>query len=324
MNNSILNPNAINNQSNPLNSTTMNIDKLEKSMNLLEKTGLNWEVRKEQFTHASGMPTPHYGIFRYDNGSDVPTSCLGSVKDRYRTFQNFEMADTLISATESLGIETERGGELDGGRKVYLQAKLEDEYVGKSGIKRYITCLNSHDGSASITFGSTNTVVVCQNTFFHAYKDSEKFRHTASAKDRIETAVQQFRQTMQLDKQLFDNFKRMAEISTNDNVVQAVLNNMFKVDVKTASRDDISTRKSNQMHDFARAYDIERQLEGDTLWGLFNAVTRYTNHMASPSAEDKKTEYLMTGSGYDINNSSYDTIMRWIEANTAPKIFSFA
>lgn len=304
--------------------TNMNIDKLEKSMQLLEKTGLNWEVRKEQFTHTSGMATPHYGIFRYDNGSETPTRCLGAVKDRYRTFQNYEMADTLITATESIGITTERGGELDGGRKVYLQAKLDDEFVGKSAIKRYITVLNSHDGSASIGFGSTNTVVVCENTFFHAYKDSEKFRHTASAKDRIETAVQQFRKTMDLDKNLFDNFKRMSELAPTDSIVQAVLNSMFKVDVSTASRTDVSTRKVNQMQDFARAYDIERQLEGDTLWGLFNAVTRYTNHMASPSNAEKKTEYLMTGSGYDINNASYDTIMSWINANTAPKIISFA
>ena len=307
----------------PLNSTTMNINKFEKTMNLLEKTGLNWEVRKEQFTHASGMPTPHYGIFRYDNGSETPTACLGAVKDRYRTFQNHEMADTLISATESLGIETEMGGQLDGGRKVFLQAKLRDEYVGKSAVKRYITCLNSHDGSASIGFGSTNTVVVCENTFFHAYKDSEKFRHTASAKDRIENAVKQFRQTMDLDKKLFDKFKRMSETAPNESIVQAVLNSMFNVDVKNMSRDEVSTRKVNQMQDFARAYDIERQLEGDTLWGLFNAVTRYTNHMAAPS-KDKKMEYLMTGTGYDINNASYDTIMSWIEANTAPKIFSFA
>lgn len=322
-----MNINNNNNQSSfnshTLNSTAMNIDKFEKTMNLLEKTGLNWEVRKEQFTHASGMPTPHYGIFRYDNGSDTPTSCLGAVKERYRTFQNHEMADTLISATESLGIETERGGSLDGGRKVYLQAKLRDEYVGNSAVKRYITCLNSHDGSASIGFGSTNTVVVCENTFFHAYKDSEKFRHTASAKDRIENAVKQFRQTMDLDKKLFDNFKRMSEIAPKESVVQAVLNSMFNVDVKNMSRDEVSTRKVNQMQDFARAYDIERQLEGDTLWGLFNAVTRYTNHMAAPSS-DKKIEYLMTGTGYDINNASYDTIMSWIEANTAPKIFSFA
>ena len=99
---------------------------------------------------------------------------------------------------------------------------------------------------------------------------------------------------------------------------------MFNVDVKNMSRDDVSTRKVNQMQDFARAYDIERQLEGDTLWGLFNAVTRYTNHMSAPQSKDRKMEYLMTGSGYDINNATYDTIMSWISANTAPKIMSFA
>lgn len=294
----------------------MTIENIEKSMNLLESTGLNWEVRKEQFTHASGMPTPHYGIFRYEPGADVPTSCLGSVKERYTTYQNHELADTVIKATDSLGIEATRGGQLDGGKKVFIQAKLDDEYVGKSGIKRYITCLNSHDGSTSITFGSTNTVVVCQNTFFKAYKESEKFRHTASAATRVNLAIEEFQKTMQQDKELFDTFKRMSEIPTNENVVKAVLNNIFKVDMTNGKREDISTRKANQMHQFANAYAIERDLEGDTLWGLFNAATRYTNHMVSPADADRKQNYLMAGTGYKINNATYDTIMKWIAENT--------
>ena len=78
------------------------------------------------------------------------------------------------------------------------------------------------------------------------------------------------------------------------------------------------------MQDFAQAYNIERDLEGDTLWGLFNAVTRYTNHMASPNDKDRKLDYLMTGTGYNINNVAYDTIMAWIENNTAQKVFTLA
>jgi len=316
--------NFINNESTNMSTPNLTIENFEKTMNLLERTNLNWEVRKEEFVHPSNLSTGHFGIFRYNPGEETPVACLGSVKDRYRTFQNWELADTIVRATEGIGIETTKGGMLDQGRKVFLQASLPDEYVGKSNIKRWVTCLNSHDGSSSIGFGSTNTVVVCYNTFHRAFKETDKFRHTESAKGRIENAIKQFQETINADKQLFDNFKRMSEIAPSENVVQAVLNNMFKIDVKKTNREDISTRKINQMQDFAQAYNIERDLEGDTLWGLFNAVTRYTNHMSAPVDKDRKLDYLMTGTGYNINNVAYETIMSWIEQNTAQKVYTLA
>lgn len=301
----------------------LNMDNFEKTMNLLERTGLNWEVRKEPFTHSSGLATPYYGVFRYDNHSDEPTSCLGAVKDRYQVFQNWELADTIVRATDSIGITTDRGGMLKNGAKVYLQARLEDEYVGKSGVKRWITCVNSHDGSASIGFGSTNTVVVCENTFHQAYQESQKFRHTVSAKSRIEMAIAEFQKTINQDKKLFETFHIMADKAPTENLVRAVLDSMFAIESAKVTRDEISTRKSNQMNQFAEAYAIERQLEGDTVWGLFNAVTRYTNHMSGPANADSKANYLMAGTGYKINNNAYNTIMDWINENTSKKEFLF-
>ena len=324
-NQNIINNNSTNKSTN-MNAPELNLDNFERTMNLLERTGLNWEVKKEQFVHPSGLITDHYGIFRYDNGEQDlligrPTACLGSVKGRYTPFQNWELADTVVRATEGIGIETDRGGMLNGGRKVFLQAQLPEEYVGKSGVKRWVTCINSHDGSSSIAFGSTNTVIVCQNTFYRAYRETSKFRHTESAKARIEIAIQQFQETINADKNLFDSFKRMSEMAPNENLVQAVLNSIFEVDVLKTKADDISTRKANQMKQFASAYSIERDLEGDTVWGLFNAVTRYTNHIVAPTSADRKTDYIMGGTGYTINNNAYDTIMAWVEENTQPKSF---
>ena len=317
------NTNQINNEF-TMNTPALSIENFEKTMNLLESTGLNWEVKKEQFSHPSGLTTPFYGIFRYDQHANTPSQCLGSVKERYTPFQNWELADTIVRATEGIGITTNRGGQLNNGNKVYLQAQLPDEYVGKSDIKRWVTVLNSHDGSSSIGFGSTNTVVVCQNTFHRAFKETDKFRHTASAKERIEIAIRQFQDTINADKNLFDSFKRMAELKPDESLVQAVINKMFKVDVVKNSQEDISTRRMNQIQSFAQAYNIERDLEGDNVWGLFNAVTRYTNHMAAPSEQARKTNYLMTGGGYDINNTAYDTIMGWLEERTAKTVFSFS
>lgn len=311
------------NQINTNSTMDLNIDNFERTMNLLERTGLNWEVKKEKLFHGTGSETPFYGIFKYPTAEyTVPTQCFGTVKDRYRVFQNWELADTIVRATDGIGIVTDRGGELNGGSKVYLQAQLPDEYVGKSGVNRWVTVLNSHDGSSSISFGSTNTVVICQNTFHRAYKESEKFRHTESAKARIEFAIEQFQNTINEDKLMFDKFKRMSELRPDENVVQAVINKLFKVDVANTSRDDISTRRANQIHQFAQAYNIERDLEGDTVWGLFNAVTRYTNHMSAPAEASKKQAYLMTGGGHDMNNVAYDTIIKWLDERTAKTVMS--
>jgi phage/plasmid-like protein (TIGR03299 family) len=296
-----------------MNNLEQQMQQFEKTMGLLIETGLNWEIKKEQFTHPTGLITDHYGIFRYDYGSDTPTSCLGSVKGRYTELSNFDLADTIVKATASLNIDTNRGGELQGGRKVFLQAQLPDEYVGKSGVKRWVTVLNSHDGSSSISFGSTNTVVICENTFHAAHKDGSKFRHTVSSKERIDQAILDFRQTIQADEKLFKTFHIMAEKKPNEHVVKMAIDAMFGKDITKSTAQEISTRRKNQIKQFADAYDIERQLEGDTVWGLFNAVTRYTNHMASTTDRD---QFLMTGTGAQINNNSYSAIMAWLEENT--------
>lgn len=316
------NTNANHNDS-TMNNFDLNIDNFERTMNLLESTGLNWEVKKEKLHHPEGMETDFYGIFRYDQGQNMPVTCFGTVKDRYRPFQNWQLADTIVRATDGIGIVTNKGGQLSGGSKVFLQAELPDEYVGKSDVKRWVTVLNSHDGSSSIGFGSSNTVVICQNTFHRAFKDTQKFRHTESAKERIETAIRQFQQTIAEDKRMFDTFKRMSELRPDESIVQAVINKMFAVDVTNTKRDEISSRKVNQLQQFAQAYNIERDLEGDTVWGLFNAVTRYTNHIAAPNTL-RKNEYLMTGTGFDLNNSAYDTIVKWLDERTAKTVVSFA
>jgi superoxide dismutase len=62
-------------------------------------------------------------------------------------------------------------------------------------------------------------------------------------------------------------------------------------------------------------------LEGKTMWGLFNGVTRYTNHYAVKNSPTKtKEDYIMNGVGYNININAYDTILNWIEENTKETI----
>jgi phage/plasmid-like protein (TIGR03299 family) len=282
----------------------------EKVFDLLENTGLNWSVSKNQLVDLEGHATGSYGIFKGG------VEWLGTVGDRYEMLQNHELAETLIQATDGLGIEITRGGMLYKGVKTYLQAELPEEYVGKSNVKRWITCLNSHDGSTSVGFGSSNTVVICENTFFKAFGELQKFRHTASMKQRIEIAQNDLRNTIALDNQLMTNFKRMADLPLKDEIVERVLAKMFKVkgDQKT---EEISTRKENQIKAFAGSLTRSITEQGQTVWALFNGVTRYVNHIAAPSDPEKKKDFLMSNGGLELSNIGFNEIMNWVTENTA-------
>lgn len=282
----------------------------EKVFELLEQTGLNWTVEKNQLVDKSGKETNSFGIFRKDNGN-----WLGTVGDRYTTLQNFELAEILVNATEGIGIEIEKGGQLYDGGKVFLQAKLPDEFIGKSSVKRWITTLNSHDGSSSVGFGSSNNVVVCSNSFYRIHGELQKFRHTSSMKERIAIAQKDLRATMKLDEELMVTFKRMADAPLKDEAIERVLRKIFDVS-PDKQQGEISSRKKNQINDFATSLNTSIGEQGKTIWALFNGVTRYTNHMAAPVEQNKKLDYLIANGGATISNKAFEALKSFVEEST--------
>lgn len=274
----------------------------ERIFDLLEATNLNWEVSKEPLFAGDGTETDTYGIFK-----KTERKHLGSVKQRYEIYQNWQMAEALLMASDEVGVEFTKGGELYGGRKVYLQAELPSEYIGRSSVKRYITALNSHDGSCSIGFGSSNTVVVCNNTFHKAHKDTNKFRHTSSSAERIKALASDINGIILQDVMMMNNFKQMADMPLRDEMIERVIRKMFDVEANTPTK-QISDQKKARIESFAGALETEIGLEGSNVWGLFNAVTRFTNHIAMP--QKNKNEYLMVGAGHTLSNMTYDLLCK--------------
>lgn len=97
------------------------MDTNEKVFELLEKTGLNWDVEKRSLFDKDGNKTSSHGIFK-----KTANQWLGTVGDRYTPLQNSELAMILIKAAEGINLDITRGGMLQGGEKVYLQAALPD------------------------------------------------------------------------------------------------------------------------------------------------------------------------------------------------------
>lgn len=284
----------------------------EKIFDLLYDNGLAWEANKVPLyaTLNEGtskenvtVQTDTFGIFRSDNND-----MLGTCKDRYQVFQNKELAQTIVDAAGSLNLEVKGGGALQGGRKTFLQVKLDDATVGNSGIKRNLTALNSHDGSCAIGFGTTNTVVVCTNTFHQAMRHLTKIRHTESYSTRVKSAVDSIKEAISGEGLLIDNFKRMSDTKIKDDAY--VINLVSKV-LNVNPNEKASTRKANQVTAMASDIRTDLNIHGDNLWGLFNGITRYTNHTAV--SKDKSMDSIMAGQGARMNDIAFKQIMMQVE-----------
>jgi len=279
----------------------------DKIFQVLEETNTNWNVNKLSLVAIESndhnlLSTETYGLFRSDNNN-----WLGSVGNRYEVMPNHELAEIMVGIQDRFGGEI-LGGQLQGGKKIYYQMTLPSERIGNDVIKRNITCLNSHDGTSSIGFGSTNVVVSCSNMFHRAMKDLSRFRHTMSASERLAIAVTEFQKALDTDRALMDDFQKMSQIQIDETILEKVMGSVFNVDMKSKVSDN-STRKRNQVSQFEVALSKETREKGGTLWGLFNAVTYYTNHL------EKKQDlnYLMYGSGYKKNLTAFNTIKKYME-----------
>jgi len=291
----------------------MSEERFNKVFNLLDANGLNWNVKKEPLFAKIGeneIMTDNFGTFRSDNDGH-----LGTVKDRYEIFQNSELAETLVDACDGMNLEVKKGGTLQGGKKVFMQIVLPDSSVGNSGIKRYLTALNSHDGSSSIGFGTTNQVVFCSNTFHSAMKDVQGIRHTTSYSERVKDAVESIRQAITGESLLMDNFNRMSDIKiADDKYVIDLVQKILKVDPSEKA----STRKTNQVTQMAQDIRTDINQHGNNLWGLFNGITRFTNH--SQVKTEKSLENVMVGTGARMNELAFQQIMKEVEKSLGASI----
>jgi len=277
----------------------------EQTIQLLEASDTFWNVSKRPLYADGGFPTESFGIFK---DHETNPEWLGTVGKQYQAYQNGTMAETLIKASEGIG-STFRGGHLKEGKKVFFQVAIQDEKVANDTVKRFLTAINSHDGSTSIGFGSSNTVVICQNTFYMAYKEVEKVRHTESAEERVRIVAEELRKTLLNDSQLMQNYKRMADVKIDNGMTSKIIKLLFEG--KEESESQLSTRKRNQIDKFANVYQSELASHGETAWGLFNAVTYFENHVRT--AKKDNTQNVMLGTGYSNMNKSYSEIMAWIE-----------
>lgn len=281
----------------------------ERVFEVLEATHQNYTVQEVPLRPVTpGYQIPQSkGIYRSDN-----KKWLGTVGAKYSTMQNHELVEITLKALDSIGKGGDtfiKGGTINGGARTYLQLGVPEAVVGRDVVQRYVTALNSHDGTTGVGFGVSNTVMSCQNQFYSMMKTLKKTRHSGSVVDRVHIMAENLMSVYAQEEKMIGTFRKMTGQMLTPKTVQGLITELFGVDPND-KEEDLSTRKQNQIQAFSRDVLKETSEKGKTVWGLFNAVTYYTNHTTILKRGTDRTQYLLAGTGNNFNQKAYDHLKK--------------
>jgi len=275
---------------------------------ILVAHGLDFRIEKEQYVR-NDKPTGYYGLF-----NSKTQECINVVKEGYTVSQNDEVVEVVLEGMRPFGndLRVSKAGSIHGGRKVYLQLEIEgDGHINGDRIKRYVTVIDSNDGSTSLSIGVGDECMRCQNQFYKFYKAGEsKFRHTATIAQRIKEIPMLIETALNASLKQMDLYKNFASTEISKDLAHKMVKHVLGYDQVLTSMDVLSSKSTRSINIMERLYsDIETEFSqvGNNMWALFGGITRYTTHsMSSPKRDNGKIESLLSGTAYNLNQKALE------------------
>ena len=284
--------------------------KEDKVNEILTKTGLDFTIHKEQMTTEFGgkvIPTPYFALINGKSGE-----VINSVKSGYTISQNDEIVSMVVDGMANFGskLSIQNGGSLNGGKRVFLQMAIEgNAKVGSDILKRFVTIVDSNDGSSGLSVGVGDLTMSCSNQFFMFSKlGQSRFRHTATIEHRIKEIPQLIQNALAESLKLVELYNAFQSTPCSRELAHKMVNHLLGFDKTSLSIKefaDLSSKSENAMNSL---YDnIEHQMndKGLNLWGLHSGVTRWTTHSKrAPKRENGRIESSMMSTNYKANHQS--------------------
>lgn len=259
------------------------------------------------FTTVKQIPSEYYGLY-----NDKLNKIIHSVKGSYTVSQNSEIVEMVLRGAENFGeLNVSKAGSLHEGRKVFIQLEVEGfANIGNGDkIKRYITVIDSNDGSTGLGVGIGTLTMSCQNQFYKFYKEGTmRAIHTASIERKIKELPYLITDALKREMQLMETFRKFESTAVSRDLANKMVNYLLGFD-KTSPMSvlsELSTRSVNAMDELYTNIGIETAEKGQNLWGVFSGVTRWTTHTKSaPRRENGRIESVMVGTNYGVNEKAF-------------------
>jgi len=303
----------------------------------LEFAGMaNWNVRKVPHSQTITLPDgtttevsiPHTFTVLRDNPSTGLPDALGSVGRKWTPYQNEDCANLLSDLHNMSGATPYSFGATNGGRKTFLSLKLPEGFnfrspvTGNSDLTNlYLVVFNSHDGFGSLSANLTPIRMFCCNQQRMAESMARSrmlLRHTGDAETRLQMLREVLDESFSYHHTYQLACEAMIEAELDGDAVLAELNKLLR-----ANDPDLTDRQRELRADTVGS--VRALYEGSptvapfygTRYGLYNAITEYTDHhmrvIVPDGGNEREIRALRT-----LNNDQLDSFKQRAFAQLMP------
>lgn len=289
----------------------------EKTKEILIANGLDFRIEKAPLVAINNLgeqiASPYFGLINTKTNEVINT-----VKEGYTVSQNDEIVELVLRGMESFGsdLSVSKAGSLNGGRKVFIQLAINGHgLVANDTIKRFVTIIDSNDGSTSLSIGIGDLTMSCSNQFAKFYKQGEaKFRHSASLTQKLKTIPSLIELALSQSLRQVEMYNRFASTEISRELTHEMVKYVLGFDREFTSMDTLSSKSTRSINVMDKLYNhIDREIadKGLNLWGLHSGITSYTTHEISvPKRDNARIESTLIGSAYKMNQSSLDFVTK--------------
>jgi len=279
--------------------------------------GLDYTVMKKPLELNPGLKQGAYAIVRTDT-KDV----LGFVSKSYEPIQNidaFTFFDTLVAENEAI---YETAGILGRGERVWILAKLPGfiNVRGRDIVNKYLLLTNNHDGSSQVQVKLTSIRLVCNNTFTAALQGAGEVQisHTRNATQDLKQATTMLGLSKYSYEQLEVMFNGMASRKITEAQLRAYVQALVPDNEEAENTARTEKIRNSVLH--LHESGLGAHLARGTLWGAFNSVAEYTDHIMPDEDSSTRLNSIWFGHGEQLKLKAFhlaQQMMMWPESGNS-------
>lgn len=302
------------------------VDHLMTSEEAIKAAGLDWTVSMQPVyvqKISNGLPD---GVTLADDWKavqrDTDSKVFAVVGAGYVPVQNteaFHFFDEVVSQKQAY---YETAGSLRGGSRVWMLANLPDSISVKGEeIRKYLTLVNSHDGTLALQMFWTPVRVVCMNTLTMALSSATNSfyaRHTTYIHSRVYKA----QEILGLANKFYDDWILKAQAMALKQLpapkMPLLLAESFSglVNAETIFPSTPIMQKNFQRVEelvYAGRGQSNPAIQG-TVWQAYNAVTEFVDYEKEykDKADSTRLYNSWFGTGADIKKRAWNWCMKEI------------
>lgn len=298
--------------------------------------GLDWEVEERKLYYSQlndeGKRVPIIVPERKALVRSDSQDFLSIVSNKYVVAQPSKVFEFFRDLLKQNGLTMEVAGALDGGRKIWALARIDDSFnlFGRDTQVPYVLVATSFDGTLSTQAMLTIIRVVCNNTITAAgayTQGNEDADDVYKVRHDKEFSIREAHGKLGLNEDAWLEYKRNIEKLAQFNVSPDEILEFF-YDVAGQGKDIVRNDDNGNVISFPEPSRVTKQFINaykngpgadlptakGTMFGALNAVTFYQDHLAPASDRGKRFNSATFGGGNVRKQHAFKRALEALEA----------